>query len=294
MKKIDLTGRVAVVTGAGNGLGRAHALMLAKRGAKVVVNDLAGDGEAAARVAAEIVRSGGEAAADSSNVGDVTQAQVIIATAIEKFGRIDILVNNAGNLGDRTFLKLDMSEFDLVIRVHLLGSAYCTKAAWPHMKEQGYGRVVMTTSGAGLYGNFGQSNYGAAKMGLIGLMNVLKLEGLRHGILVNTVSPTAATQMTAEMLSGEMAAVLKPEFVSAAVTYLSSDSCTLTGQILSSGGGHFAVARVLESRGIYVDPAADPDPDIIAERYGEISDFTAPVFLGSSQDLIKKLTPGSN
>lgn len=289
MQKIDLTGRVAVVTGAGNGLGRSHALMLAKRGAKLIVNDLAEGGAAAARVVEEIVRNGGQAIADAGNVGDVAQAQATIDTAIENFGRIDILVNNAGNLRDRTFLKLDMSDFDLVVRVHLLGSTYCTKAAWPHMKEQGYGRVVMTTSGAGLYGNFGQTNYGAAKMGLVGLMNVLKLEGLRHGILVNTVSPTAATQMTAEMLTGELATLLRPEFVSAAVTFLSSDSCNLTGQILSAGGGHFAAVRVLESRGIYVDPAADPDPDLIAERYDEISDFSDPVSLGSSQELIEKL-----
>lgn len=289
MQKIDLTGRVAVVTGAGNGLGRSHALMLAKRGAKLIVNDLAEGGAAAVRVVEEIVRNGGQAIADAGNVGDVAQAQATIDTAIENFGRIDILVNNAGNLRDRTFLKLDMSDFDLVVRVHLLGSTYCTKAAWPHMKEQGYGRVVMTTSGAGLYGNFGQTNYGAAKMGLVGLMNVLKLEGLRHGILVNTVSPTAATQMTAEMLTGELATLLRPEFVSAAVTFLSSDSCNLTGQILSAGGGHFAAVRVLESRGIYVDPAADPDPDLIAERYDEISDFSDPVSLGSSQELIEKL-----
>ena len=200
---IRFDGRVAIVTGGGSGLGRSHALLLAARGAKVVINDLGGavDGSgrstaAADHVVAEICAGSGVAVASYDSVSDTAGAERIVNIAVERFGRLDILVNNAGFLRDKTFAKMEIADFRAVVDVHLMGAVHCTRAAWPYMKERNYGRVVMTTSGAGLYGNFGQSNYGAAKMGLVGLMNVIKLEGARNGILVNTVAPIAATRMT--------------------------------------------------------------------------------------------------
>ena len=200
---IRFDNRVAVVTGAGNGLGRSHALELARRGAKVVVNDLGGavDGKGGATSAAdavvnEIKQAGGTAVANYDSVADASGAANIIQTAVDAFGTIDVLINNAGILRDKSFAKMDLADFEHVVQVHLMGSVYCTKAAWPIMQAQNYGRVVMTTSASGIFGNFGQSNYGAAKTGVVGLMNVLRQEGAKNGIMVNTVAPIAATRMT--------------------------------------------------------------------------------------------------
>ncbi len=281
MTAIDFSGRVAIVTGAGNGLGRSHALMLAERGAKVVVNDLGGavDGTgksaaAADEVATLIKSKGGSAVANYDSVTDMEGAKRIAQTALDSFGRIDVLINNAGVLRDKTLAKMDLDAFRFVVDVHLNGSANCTQAVWAAMKEQGYGRIVMTSSGAGLYGNFGQSNYGAAKMGLVGLMNVLKLEGARCGILVNTVAPIAATRMTADMMPAHTLPYLRPEYISAAAAYLASEACTQSGLVMSAGAGYFACARMEESAGVFYDVDRTPAPEMVAERFDEIFDFS--------------------
>jgi NAD(P)-dependent dehydrogenase (short-subunit alcohol dehydrogenase family) len=253
---ICFDGRVAVVTGAGAGLGRAHALLLASRGAKVVVNDPGGtvdggsDGSAAAdQVVAEIRARGGEAVANYASVADRAGAASIITTAIERFGGIHIVVNNAGILRDKTFGKLPLDDFELVLAVHLLGTVYVTQAAWPHLAEQRYGRVVFTSSGSGLVGSYGQSNYGTAKAGMIGLMNNLKNEGAKLGIAVNTISPVAATAMTQGLMNEKLLAVLKPEQVSPAVAWLCSESCDVNGEIIAAGGGFFARVRIMRTAG---------------------------------------------
>ena len=216
---ISFEGRVAIVTGAGNGLGRAHALGLAARGAKVVVNDLGtardgngGSSAAAEKVVEEIRAAGGQAIADGANVADFSQVQAMTAMVKREWGRVDILVNNAGILRDKSFAKMDLADFRTVIDVHLMGSVHCTRSVWDIMREQNYGRIVMTTSSSGLYGNFGQSNYGSAKAGVIGLMNVLAQEGRKNDIRVNTLSPTAATRMTEDLISADMLALMTPEF----------------------------------------------------------------------------------
>src|SRR5512147_333839 len=221
---LDFTGRVAIVTGAGGGLGREHALLLAKRGAKVVVNDLGGarDGSghsltAAEAVVAEIRAAGGEAIANGASVTDYEAVQAMVQQAIDTWGRVDILVNNAGILRDKTFAKMELADFRLVLDVHLMGAVHCTKAVWPVMTAQKYGRIVMTTSSSGLYGNFGQSNYGAAKLALVGLMQTLALEGAKNDIRVNCLAPTAATRMTAGMMSDASLDALDPALVSPAL-----------------------------------------------------------------------------
>ena len=271
---VRFDGRVAVVTGAGGGLGRSHALMLASRGAKVVVNDLGGalDGRgsssaAADKVVEEIKAAGGEAIANHDSVSSAEGGERIVKTALDAYGRIDILVNNAGVLRDKTFGKMDLSDFQLVLETHLMGAVYCTKAAWPHMREKQYGRIVMTSSGAGLYGNFGQANYGTAKMGLVGLMNVLKLEGSRDGILVNSVAPIAATRMTEGGYPKEIQPYLKVEFVSAAVAYLCSEACKVSGHVLSAGGGYFARDEMVEAKGVTLDPSRAGNPDEVAVAF---------------------------
>ena len=213
VSRIDLTGRVAIVTGAGGGLGRQHALLLASRGAKVVVNDL---GDAAQSVAAELVAAGGEARALQCSVTDADAVQAMVDAVLADWGRIDILVNNAGILRDKSFAKMALDDFRLVVDVHLMGAANCTKAVWDAMRAQGYGRIVMTTSSSGLYGNFGQANYGAAKMALVGLMQTLALEGAKHGIKVNCLAPTAYTRMMEGILPQDQLDVLDPALVSPA------------------------------------------------------------------------------
>ena len=270
---IDFHGRVAIVTGAGSGLGRCHALGLAARGAKVVVNDLGRNGvapESALAVVEEIRAAGGTAMADPADVGDFEQALAMAARAEKDWGRVDILVNNAGVLRDKTFAKMDMPDFEVVVRVHLIGSVHCTRAVWTGMRERNYGRIVLTSSASGIYGNFGQSNYGAAKAGLIGLMNVLGLEGAKNDIRVNILAPTARTAMTEGLLPPAAADLLGPETVTPAVLFLASEDAP-SRVILGAGAGTFAVTHIAETAGVYLDDA-ERTPETIAARWAEISD----------------------
>ncbi len=267
---IRFDGRVAIVTGAGAGLGRSHALDLARRGARVVVNDMGLAG--AESVAAEIVAAGGEAMAHGANVTKADEVQDMVDQALSRWGRIDILVNNAGILRDKSFSKMTLEEFQLVLNVHVMGAVVCTKAVWDHMKAAGYGRIVMTSSSSGIYGNFGQSNYGAAKMGLVGLMNVLHLEGQKYGIHVNALSPTAATQMTEGLISPEALALMSTESVSAALTFLVSDSAP-SRLVLCAGAGAYAATRIYETEGTYLLPE-DQTAEGVAAHIAEITNTT--------------------
>lgn len=268
--------KVAIVTGAGGGLGRCHAIELAKRGAKVVVNDLGGsvDGtgagsEAAQSVVAEIEAAGGEAIANGANVAKYDEVQAMVKQAMDKWGRVDILVNNAGILRDKSFAKCGLDDFKLVLDVHLMGTVNCTKACWEIMREQQYGRIVVTTSSSGLYGNFGQTNYGSAKMGVIGMMNTLCQEGGKYNIKVNALAPTAGTRMTEGLIPEEAFKLLTPETVTPAVLYLVSEDAP-TRTILAAGAGSFAVARIVESAGKYL-PAEEQTPEGIAANWDAIS-----------------------
>jgi NAD(P)-dependent dehydrogenase (short-subunit alcohol dehydrogenase family) len=264
---IDLAGRVAIVTGAGGGLGRAHAKLLAKRGAKVVVNDM---GPGAAAVAQEIAEAGGEAFAAQGSVTDVDAVQAMVDRALTLWGRIDILVNNAGILRDKSFAKMSLDDFRLVVDVHLMGAAICSKAVWETMRAQNYGRIVMTTSASGLFGNFGQANYSAAKMALVGLMNTLSIEGAKNDIRVNCLAPTAATQMLEGLLPQEQLDLLKPEAVSPGLLVLvGQDAPSKT--ILCAGAGSFEVSYVTLSRGVHVGGGDDAAERIVA-RWSEIAD----------------------
>ncbi|KEJ97576.1 NAD(P)-dependent dehydrogenase, short-chain alcohol dehydrogenase family [Pseudosulfitobacter pseudonitzschiae] len=267
--------RVAIVTGAGVGLGRCHALGLAERGAKVVVNDLGAstDGastgsDAAQKVVAEIEAMGGEAIAHGADVSNEEQVNDMVAKTMEKWGRIDILINNAGILRDKTFGKMTMDDFRKVVDVHLIGTANCCHAVWPHMRAAQYGRIVVTTSASGLYGNFGQSNYGAAKAGVMGLMNVLHLEGARDNIRVNTLAPTAATRMTENLMPPEALELLKPETITPGVLYLVSEDGP-SRKILGAGAGHFALTRVYETAGALIE--GDITPEAVAAQWDAIS-----------------------
>jgi NAD(P)-dependent dehydrogenase (short-subunit alcohol dehydrogenase family) len=265
---IRFEGRVAIVTGAGGGLGREHALALAARGAKVVVNDLA----AADAVVEQIRAAGGEAMASAASVTDFDAVQAMVAQAVGAWGRVDILVNNAGILRDKTFAKMDMTEFRLVMDVHLMGAVHCCKAVWDIMRTQQYGRIVMTTSSSGLYGNFGQSNYGAAKMALVGLMQTLAIEGEKYGICVNSLAPTAHTQMTAGLMPEAMLQALRPEAVTPGMLYLVSEDAP-TRAILCAGAGTFERAYVTMTKGVHLGVG----PDIaeqVAQKFDAISDRT--------------------
>ena len=268
-------GRVAVVTGAGGGLGRQHALLLARRGAKVVVNDLGGarDGtgagsEMADQVVAEITDAGGEAVANYDNVASAEGGEAIVRSALDAFGQVDIVVNNAGILRDVTFHKMETAHWDAVQQVHLYGTYHVTRAAWPHLREQGYGRVLVTTSTSGVYGNFGQSNYGAAKMGVVGLINVLALEGRKYQITANAVCPVAATRMTEDIMPEEMLAQMDPAFVSPLVAHLASEECETTGEIVLAGGGNYARIHFFQSKGVDFDRV--PGVDEIADNWDAI------------------------
>lgn len=274
---ISFAGKVAIVTGAGNGLGKTHALGLAERGAKVVVNDLgaARDGtgassDAANQVVEMIQNAGGEAFAHGANVADFEQVQNMVAQTMERWGRVDILINNAGILRDKTFAKMDLDDFKLVIDVHLMGSVNCTKAVWDIMREQNYGRIVMTTSSSGMYGNFGQSNYGAAKMAVLGFMNTLSLEGAKNNIHVNALAPTAGTRMTEDLMPPEVYAMLTPESVSAGALVLCDEKAP-TRTILCAGAGGYATANMFETDGIFMS-AQDQNPDLITEQWKHVSD----------------------
>ncbi|PAT37734.1 SDR family NAD(P)-dependent oxidoreductase [Vandammella animalimorsus] len=278
---LDFAGRVAIVTGAGGGLGRAHALALARRGAKVLVNDLGGDvhgvggsGSAAQQVVDEIVAAGGQALANGASVTDFEAVQAMVEQAMQAWGRVDVLVNNAGILRDKTFAKMDLADFRLVLDVHLMGAVHCAKAVWPHMVAQQYGRIVMTTSSTGLYGNFGQSNYGAAKLAQVGLMQTLALEGAKHGIRVNALAPTAATRMTAGLLPEDVLAQLSPEAVVPAMLVLAHEDAP-TRAILCAGAGSFEAAHITLTQGIHLGLGEDVDSQLaqrlaqVLERAGE-------------------------
>ena len=275
---IDFTGKVAIVTGAGGGLGRTHALELAKRGAKVVVNDLGGamDGSggssaAAEKVVAEIKAAGGQAIANGSSVTDKKGVDNLVKQTVEAFGRIDILINNAGILRDKSFKKMELEDFQLVVDVHLMGSVYCTKAVWPIMNEQNYGRIVMTTSPSGLFGNFGQANYGAAKLGVVGFMNTLKIEGAKTNVRINAIAPVAATRMTENLIPQAMLDRLKPELVTPGVVYLCSDDAP-SGVTLQAMGGRFMVAAIVENQGVDLGEGATVES--VAANWEKISDLT--------------------
>ncbi len=265
-------GQVAIVTGAARGLGRAHALGFAARGAKVLVSDLGQDGapsESARAVVAEIEAAGGTALANAADVSNPEDAQRAVQQAMDEWGRVDILVNNAGILRDKSFPNMTADDFNLIVRVHLLGSAYFTMAAWPHMRAQGYGRVVFTSSASGMYGNFGQANYGAAKASFLGLMNVLHLEGAKYNIRVNTLVPSAATEMTKDLLPPAALALLEPENVTPAVLFLcGADAPSRT--VLSAGAGVFNVTHIQEGPGVFLDEA-DRTPEGIAAHWAAIS-----------------------
>ncbi len=275
MAQIDYDGRVAIVTGAGGGLGRSHALLLASRGAKVVVNDLGGsrDGSGGGSVMAdavvsEIVDAGGEAVANYDGVHTWEGGQAIVGSAIDAFGRVDVIINNAGILRDTSFAKLEEPELDLVLKVHLYGAFHVARAAWAHLKDQGYGRIINTTSGSGLYGNFGQSNYSAGKMGQVGLTRTLAIEGAKYGITANVIAPIAKSRMTEDVMPPALLDRLEPEYVSPLVAYLGSEACTQTGRIYSVGGGYMARVAILEGEGATFDRV--PSPDEVADAWDRI------------------------
>ncbi len=274
---LDFKDRVAIVTGAGGGLGRLHALALAARGAKVVVNDLGGarDGSggsvsAAQAVVAEIEAAGGVAMANGASVTDFAAVQAMVQHAVDAWGRVDILVNNAGILRDKSFAKMELDDFRMVMDVHLMGAVHCTKAVWPHMVAQKYGRILMTTSSSGLYGNFGQSNYGAAKMALVGLMQTLSIEGAKHHIHVNCLAPTAATRMTEDLMPAQVLAALKPEAVVPAMLVLvGQDAPTRT--ILCAGAGSVEAAQITLTQGSWIGLERDA-PERLQDALGAVMD----------------------
>jgi NAD(P)-dependent dehydrogenase (short-subunit alcohol dehydrogenase family) len=289
---IRFDNRVAIVTGAGNGLGRAHALLLASRGAKVVVNDpggavdgKGGDHAAADKVVAEIKAAGGQAVPNYDSVADAKSAANIVKTAVDSFGTVDIVVNNAGVLRDKTFHNMTVEDFDFVVKVHFLGTAYVTHAAWPIMRGKAYGRVVVTSSNSGIYGNFGQSNYGGAKLAVVGFMNALRLEGQKYNVLVNALAPVAGTRMTESLMTPEMVAKLDPAYVSPMVAYLCSEQCQRTGEIWSAGAGYFARIEYREAPGIRIQGRA-PTVEDVADNIEKIADLSnSKVYRTSSEEV---------
>ena len=287
---LDYNGKVVIVTGAGGGLGRCHALEFARRGAKVVVNDLGGavDGsggssEAADKVVEEIRAAGGEAMSNGSSVTDDAGVANMVQQTMDAYGRIDVLVNNAGVLRDKSFAKMEIADFDFVVDVHLFGAMKPTKAVWPIMKEQGYGRIMVTSSSSGLYGNFGQSNYGAAKLGVVGFINTLKLEGQKDNIHINALAPVAWTRMTSNLMPPEMEEALAPEQVTPAVVFMCSEQAP-TGKIICAGAGAYAAAQIVETRGMYLGTA--PTAEDVAENWEQISkldDQAEALFQGGEQ-----------
>lgn len=269
--------QVVIVTGAGGGLGRAHALLFAKHGAKVVVNDLGGsthgegaNASAADKVVEEIRAAGGTAVA---NHDSVTDGDKIVQHALDAFGRIDVVVNNAGILRDKTFHKMEDADWDQVYQVHVEGAYKVTRAAWPHMREQGYGRVIFTSSTSGIYGNFGQSNYGMAKLGLYGLTRTLAIEGRKNNILVNAIAPTGGTRMTEGLIPPQVFEQLKPELVSPLVVYLASQACAETSGLFEVGGGWIGKVRWERSLGAGFDPREGFGPEDVASSWAQICDF---------------------
>jgi len=272
-------GRVVVITGAGGGLGRQHARLFAEEGARVVVNDLGGsrDGTGSSStmadaVVSEITDAGGEAVANYDNVATSDGGERIIKTALDAFGQIDIVVNNAGILRDKSFHKMTPEQWDAVLRVHLYGAFNTTRAAWPHMREQGFGRVIVTTSTSGLFGNFGQANYGAAKMGMVGLINTLAVEGARYNITANAIAPLANTRMTADVIPDDDRLQLDPAYASPLVVHLASEECTDTGTITLASGGHYARIAFMQAKGVQFDHV--PSVEDLSLSWDEITDLT--------------------
>ena len=277
---LDFKDKVAIVTGSGNGIGKGYALELAKRGAKVVVNDLGGtvDGSggslsAADAVVQEIEAAGGEAMANGANVAKQEDVKAMVASTMEKWGRVDILINNAGILRDKSFGKMEWADFEAVINVHLLGSALCAHSVFPIMKEQEFGRIVMTSSSSGLFGNFGQTNYAAAKMGVVGLMNTLKLEGAKYNVHTNSIAPTATTRMTEHLFPAEFAEKLDPKYIIPAVIFLASEKAP-NGEILEAGGGVVANTYVMETMGKYFGTDENFTAEAVANHWAEIANTT--------------------
>ena len=282
---IRFDNRVAIVTGAGHGLGRSYALALAARGAKVVVNDIGGaiDGSGGSQtpaeaVVAEITQAGGAAAANYDSVAERAGAANIVQTAVDAFGTVDILINNAGIVRDKSFHKMDLDDYEFVVQVHLMGAVYTTNAAYPIMRDKDYGRILMVTSSAGIYGNFGQANYGAAKMGVVGLMNTLKVEAARNNIAINTLAPLAATRIAepSGIFDEYDAELVTPDAVTAMVTYLVSEDCTDSGNIIAATAGYYSKVHILESAGIRLDPRAPVTPEQLAEQWPQITELRDP------------------
>ncbi len=290
---ISFDGQVAIVTGAGNGLGKSHALELAKRGARVVVNDFGGarDGSGgsmtpAQEVAAEIEAAGGEAIANGANVAVFEDCETMVAEAVSKWGRIDVLINNAGILRDRSFGKMSSAEWDSVIAVHLNGTGNCCRSVWNQMKEQGYGRILVTSSTSGIYGNFGQANYGAAKFGVVGLMNTLCIEGAKYNIHVNALAPTAATRMTEDVLTPEMLEQLDPKNVTPAAVFMVSQNAP-NRTVMFAGGGSYSTLEIRESDGTHL-PEDQRNADGVAANFDKISDMTnAEIFSNGTEHVVK-------
>ncbi|HXG19684.1 MAG TPA: SDR family NAD(P)-dependent oxidoreductase [Methylomirabilota bacterium] len=296
MQEIRFDGRVAVITGAGNGLGRSHARFLASRGAKVVVNDLGGTvaGTGSSRAVAdavveEIRAAGGEAVANYDSVATEEGGRNIIKTALDAFGAVDILINNAGNVRDKSFAKMDLADFRALVDVHLMGAVYCTHAAWPIMRNKNFGRIVMTTSAAGLYGNHGHTNYGAVKMAVIGFMNALKEEGRKHNITVHAIAPIALTRMSESVTAPRIAPLIKPEFVTAAVAWLCAAENEETGHIIQAGAGYYAKIEVREAHGALFGADTIPTPEQIRDRYAEITDMSQAAPYTNASEALRKI-----
>jgi NAD(P)-dependent dehydrogenase (short-subunit alcohol dehydrogenase family) len=290
---MDFEGKVVIVTGAGGGLGRAHALLFARHGARVIVNDLGGsahgegaNASAADRVVAEIRDEGGEAVA---NHDSVTDGDKIVQNALDTYGRVDVVVNNAGILRDKSFAKMEDTDWDLVYRVHVEGAYKVTRAAWPHLREQNYGRIIFTSSTSGIYGNFGQANYGMAKLGLYGLTRTLAIEGRKNNILVNAIAPTGGTRMTEGLIPASVFELLKPELVSPLVVFLGSERCPDSGGLYEVGGGWMGKVRWERSLGAGFDPHAGFSPADVAAQWASISDFSNAVHPADSAEALKEM-----
>ncbi|MNJ37101.1 putative short-chain type dehydrogenase/reductase [compost metagenome] len=290
---LRLDDKVVIVTGAGGGLGQAHALLFARHGARVVVNDLGGSthGEgastsAADRVVAQIREAGGTAVANHDSVSD---GQRIVEQALDTFGRVDVLVNNAGILRDKTFHKMEDSDWEQVYQVHVAGAYKVTRAAWPHLREQNAGRVIFTSSTSGIYGNFGQANYGMAKLGLYGLTRTLAIEGRKHGILVNAIAPTGGTRMTEGLLPPQVFEQLKPELVSPLVVYLGSEQCQDSGGLYEVGGGWVGKVRWERSLGVGFNPHEGFSAEDVAANWERISDFADAVHPRDSLEALQQM-----
>ncbi len=297
MSRIDFTGRVAIVTGAGGGLGRNHAIELAKRGAKVVVNDLGGSRtgvgssrSAADHVVEEIRALGGEAVPNYDNVATPEGGENIVKTAMDAFGKVDILINNAGILLDSTIAKMDEKKWDALVAVHLKGTFCVTKPAFIQMMKQGYGRVVMTTSGSGLFGNFGQSNYASAKMGVVGFANVLKLEGMKYNIKTNVIAPIAGTRLTEDVVPPGLFRRMKVDFVTPAVLYMCSEQCQDSGVIINAGLGYFSRSAVMTGEGVILsDGDKIPTPEEVMENWDKITSLENPKFFNQMLEMSSEL-----